>query len=187
MKQLVIGLAGESGSGKDTVADHLKHRYDATLLRFSDPRKKTLSMLVERPSREDQAWLAVALKNRFGKDVLFRMLTRQMSGSPIVSLNGLRYMEDLDFLRSFDKTLLLYITSEPKLRWERSTKRGEKSDDNISFEQFLYMEEHLETEKAIPSIAKQADFVITNDSTLEHLFEQTEKIMDKVIKEYFNK
>ncbi|QQS61096.1 MAG: hypothetical protein IPN70_04390 [Candidatus Moraniibacteriota bacterium] len=187
MKQLIIGLVGESGAGKDTVADHLKHRYDATLLRFSDPLKKTLSMLVERPSREDQAWLAIALKNRFGKDILFRTLARQMSGSPIVSLNGLRYMEDLEFLRSFDKSILLYVTSDPKLRWERSTKRGEKSDDNSSFDEFMRMENHLETEKSIPSIAEKADYKIQNNGTLEYLFEQTEEIMEGIIKKYFNK
>jgi dephospho-CoA kinase len=182
-KQLIIGLVGESGAGKDTVADYLKHRYDATLLRFSDPLKKTLSMLVERPSRADQAWLAVALKERFGNDVLFRMLKRQMNGSPLVSLNGLRYTEDLEFLRTFPRYTLIYVTCDPKVRWERSIKRGEKSDDNIDFEEFVKMEKSLETERAIPEIGKEAHYTIYNNSTLEDLFEKTDAIMGEIFQE----
>jgi dephospho-CoA kinase len=181
-KQIVIGLVGEAGAGKDTVADYLKHRYDATLLRFSDPLKQTLSMLVDRPSREDQAWLAMALKERFGKDVLFRMLKRHMDeDAAIISINGLRYEEDLNFLRTFPNYSLLYITCDPKLRWERSTKRGEKSDDNASFEKFLEMESRLETERAISEIGAQAEYCIENDSTLEELFEKTDTVMEKIL------
>jgi dephospho-CoA kinase len=186
-KQVIIGLVGESGAGKDTVADYLKHRYDATLLRFSDPLKKTLSMLVERPSREDQAWLAMALKNRFGKDVLFRMLTKQMVDSSLISLNGLRYKEDEDFLRSFPNNVLIYVTSDPKLRWERSTKRGEKSDDNISFEEFMKLETTLETERAIVSLGKEAEYTVYNDSTLEDLFVKVDDIMREVLEKFEHK
>ncbi len=186
-KQVIIGLVGESGAGKDTVADYLKHRYDATLLRFSDPLKKTLSMLVERPSREDQAWLAMALKNRFGKDVLFRMLTKQMVDSSLISLNGLRYKEDEDFLRSFPNNVLIYVTSDPKLRWERSTKRGEKSDDNISFEEFMKLEATLETERAIVSLGKEAEYTVYNDSTLEDLFVKVDDIMREVLEKFEHK
>lgn len=186
-KQVIIGLVGESGAGKDTVADYLKHRYDATLLRFSDPLKKTLSMLVERPSREDQAWLAMALKNRFGKDVLFRMLAKQMVDSTLISLNGLRYKEDEDFLRSFPNNVLIYVTSNPKLRWERSTKRGEKSDDNISFEEFMKLETTLETERAIVSLGKEAEYTVYNDSTLEDLFVKVDDIMREVLEKFEHK
>jgi len=180
-KQIVIGLVGESGAGKDTVADYLKHHYDATLLRFSDPLKHTLSMLVERPSREDQAWLAMALKKRFGEDVLFRMLKRQIDDdAPIVSINGLRYPEDLEFLRTFPNSTLIYVTSDPKHRWERSIKRGEKSDDNLPFEEFVKMEDGLETERAIPEIGAKADYTIKNDSTLEDLFAKVDDVMEEV-------
>jgi len=182
-KQLVIGLVGESGAGKDTVADYLKHRYDATSSRFSDPLKKTLSMLMERPSREDQAWLAIALKERFGKDVLFRIVKRQMNGSPLVSLNGLRYEEDLEFLRSFPHHALIYVTCDPRIRWERSTKRGEKSDDNVTFEKFLEQESRLETEKAIPLMGAQADYIIKNDTTLEGMFERVDEVMKELLEQ----
>ena len=107
--RFVIGLVGEGGSGKDTVADYLKHRYDATLLRFSDPIKEILSMFFDRPSREDQSWLAVVLKERFGKDVFSKAMERKIHNGGLISINGLRYMEDYEFLRSFDNSRLIYI------------------------------------------------------------------------------
>lgn len=178
---LVIGLVGESGSGKDTVAYHLRDVYGSVLLRFSDPIKDILRMFFEMPSRVDQAWIAVEFKKYFGKDIFCRALDRKIAFMEnIVSLNGLRYMEDLEYLRKFEKNVLIYVTASQKLRWERTVGRGEKSDDAISFEEFSKVEASLETERDIPQIGKNADFVIRNEGTVEELMEKIEKIIKQV-------
>jgi dephospho-CoA kinase len=174
----IVGLVGESGSGKDTVAYHLRDVYGAILLRFSDPIKDILRMFFERPSREDQSWVAVQFKKQFGKDIFCRALDRKIAFiENITSLNGLRYPEDYDYLRGFEKNVLIYITANQKLRWQRTVGRGEKSDDIASFEKFIEMESTLETEKNIPEIGKKADFIIHNEGTLEELMQKTEEIM----------
>lgn len=180
-QSLIIGLVGESGSGKDTVAYHLRDVYGAVFLRFSDPIKDILRMFYDRPSREDQAWVAVQFKRRFGKDVFCRALDKKIPFiEGIICLNGLRYREDLDYLRTFDQNILVYVTADQKLRWERTVGRGEKSDDVVSFEEFVRMENSLETERDIPKIGEKADFTIRNEGTLEELMRKTEEVMKSI-------
>lgn len=180
--KIVIGLVGESGSGKDTVAEYLKHVYDATLMRFSDPIKDILKMFFTHPSREDQAWVAVEFKKRFGEDVFCRAVEKKINGNTLISFNGLRYMVDYEFLKKFDHHFLMYVTADQKLRWERTLKRGEKADDNIEFEAFKKTEASLPTERDIPAIGANADFVIRNESTIEDLFIQVDKVMEQILK-----
>jgi len=183
MKRIIIGLVGESGSGKDTVADYLKDTYNARLLRFSDPIKEILKMFFDKPSREDQAWIAVNFKKRFGKDIFHRAIERKITERrDLLSLNGLRYMEDYDFLKKFEDSYLLYVTASQKHRWERVFSRKEKSDDNLTLKEFADMEASLETERDIPEIGKQADYTIKNESTMEDLFTQTDTAMRAILK-----
>ncbi len=186
--KVIIGLVGETGSGKDTVANHIHKRYGVPLLRFADPLKKTLSLLMEKPSKEDHAWLYGALKERFGEDVLHNALRRQIavSGEKILCVNGLRMPKDEEFIRSFPKNYILYITADQRLRWERTVSRGEKSDDNQSFEEFAKFEATAETEKAVGRIGSRADFVVVNNGTLDELLSQVNSIMEKIISDSGN-
>lgn len=178
---LVVGLVGESGSGKDTVAHHLRDVYGAVLLRFSDPIKEILRLFFENPSREDQAWIAIEFKKRFGKDIFCKALDRKIAFiERIASLNGLRYVEDYEYLQTFERRVLIYVTASQELRWKRTTKRGEKSDDDISFQKFTEMEASLETERSIPEIGKKADFTIHNEGTMEELMEKVEQVMQTI-------
>ena len=137
MKKIVVGLLGESGSGKDTVANYLEEKYGAKLMRFADPIKETLNIYFEQSSREDQQWLYLQFKERFGSDVLGKALRKKVEASDgLIVINGLRMPDDYEFVKSFPDSQILYVTAGQKLRWERTVNRNEKSDDKISFEQF---------------------------------------------------
>ena len=182
-KKIVIGLVGETGSGKDTVAHYLKRRYNVDLLRFSRPLKKALDLFFEKSSKEDQSWLYTVFKKRFGEDILHRGVRRYISQhSGIMCVNGMRMEMDLEFIRSFDINYVIYVTADQRLRWERVVGRGEKSDDNQTFEKFKKFEATAETEKAIPEIGKQADFVIKNEGTMDDLLWQVDDVMKEILR-----
>ncbi len=182
-KKIVIGLVGETGSGKDTVAHYLKRRYNVDLLRFSRPLKKALDLFFEKSSKKDQSWLYMVFKKRFGDDILHRGLKRYISQhSGIMCVNGMRMMMDLEFIRSFENNYIIYVTADQKLRWERVVNRGEKSDDSQSFEKFKEFEAMAETEKAIPAIGKEADFMIKNEGTMDDLLWQVDDVMKEVLR-----
>lgn len=180
-KKIIIGLLGESGSGKDTVANYLQEKYGATLMRFADPIKETLNIFFDKSSREDQQWLYIEFKKRFGGDVLGKALRKKIENSEgLIIVNGLRMPEDVPFIKSFPNSFILYITVDQKMRWERITKRGEKSDDHIDFAKFQEQEK-AETEIHIPEIGKKADFTIRNEKDLPYLLAETDKIMADII------
>jgi dephospho-CoA kinase len=179
-KKIIIGLVGEMGSGKDTVAKYLNEKYGVLLMRFADPIKETLKIYFEQSTREDQQWMYMALKERFGSDVLGRAIRKRVEDAEgVIAINGLRMPDDYDFMRSFENSYILYVTADQKMRWERTTGRDEKADDNITFEKFKEME-RAETEKHIPEIGAKADLTIKNENSPEFLLAEVDKIMAKI-------
>lgn len=180
-RKIIIGLIGESGSGKDTVANYLKDKYGVKLMRFADPIKEVLHIFFDQISREDQQWLALEMRKRFGADIFPRAIKRRIENEEgVVVINGLRFWEDYDFIKNVEHGFTIYITADQKLRWERSAKRGEKSDDDVSFEEFKETEERYETEKHIPEIGAKADFTIRNEKDLDYLLSETDRIMGEI-------
>ncbi len=182
MAKIIIGLVGETGSGKDTVAHYLKRRYDVQLLRFSLPLKKTLDLFFNKSSKKDQAWLYGVFEKRFGEDVLHQGVRRYVEQHDgLMCVNGMRMMKDLAFIRSFKNNYIIYVTADQKLRWKRVVGRGEKSDDRQSLEDFQEFELTTETEKNIPAIGAQADFTVKNDGTMDDLLWQVDDAMKEIL------
>jgi len=178
-KKLIIGLVGESGSGKDTVANYLKGKYNAKLFRFSDPLRDALELYLDSISREEMSWLAVVFRKRFGNNILSRGLRKKIekfNNREIIAINGIRYFEDFEFIKSLPNSFVLYITLDSKKRWERIYSRGEKTDDAVNYEKFRDME-MAETEVNIPKIGEKADYRIENTGTKEELFAKVDEII----------
>ncbi len=182
-KKIIIGLVGETGSGKDTVEHYLRRKYNAQPLRFSRPLKKALHFFFDQPSKADQAWFFDVLKERFGEHILHRGVQRFIDRNEgLMCVNGLRMMEDEEFIRSFENSYILYITADQELRWERTRHRGEKSDDDQSFEKFQEFEAITDTEKAIPTIGSRADYTFNNNRSLDDLLIAVDEAMEEILK-----
>ncbi len=180
MSKTIIGLVGETGAGKDTVAEYLREDYGAKLVRFADPIKETLSIYFDKLSKADQSWLYLVFRARFGDDILARAMRKRVDEtSGLVVINGLRMPTDYDFVKSYPDAKVLYVTIDQKIRWERVAGRAEKSDDQITFEKFQALD-NQETEKHIPAIGKKADFTINNDQDLNYLLSETDRFMNRL-------
>ncbi|MDZ7611841.1 MAG: hypothetical protein U5L10_03700 [Candidatus Moranbacteria bacterium] len=181
MQKTIIGLVGEVGSGKDTVGEYLEEKYGAKQVRFADPIKETLSIYFDKLSRADQQWLFLAFQERFGGDILSRAIRKKIEEdpNPIMVVNGLRMPPDYDFIRSFENNHILYVTASQKTRWNRSSKRDEKSDDDGNFEDFKKIDEKP-TEVHVPEIGAKADYTIENEKDLEHLLSETDEFMQSI-------
>lgn len=180
---IIIGLVGETGSGKDTVANHIHKRFGLPLRRFARPLKKTLSFFLEKPSKADHSWLYDVLKERFGENVLHNALRKEIYNlnAKAIVVNGLRMPKDEEFIRSFDHNYIIYVTADQKLRWERTRGRGEKTDDDQPFEAFQEFEATAETERAVAGIGARADFTIQNATSLDDLLTQVNTVMEEIL------
>ena len=182
-KKIIIGLIGEMGSGKDTVADYLADKYGARLFRFSDPLREALEVFLEndKAGREDMIWLANNIRGKYGNGVIANSLRRKFDkiNRGIIVLNGMRIKEDFEFVKSFPNSYVIYVTLDSKTRWKRIFGRGEKADDTASYKKFLEMEK-AETEVQIPNIGKKADFRLENKGTKDELGRKIEEIMGQI-------
>jgi dephospho-CoA kinase len=181
MKKVIIGLVGETGSGKDTVADYLEEEDGAKLTRFADPIKDTLSIYFDKLSKKDQAWLYSVFKDRFGANILSRAMRKRIEDAKngLIIVNGVRMPSDYEFIREFNNAKVLYITASERTRWQRVSGRGEKSDDNLPFEAFQALDKK-ETETHVSEIGVKADRTINNEKDLPYLLSEVDKFMKEL-------
>lgn len=181
---LVIGLIGTAGSGKDTAASYIKHKYKAEEYRFSYLLVKALKIFGIEVSRGNLSWLMNILKRKYGQDVLTKAMKKtisEMSNSKIVVLNGLRLPPDYNFIRSFKYNVLIFLDVPVEIRWQRVRKRNEKSDDNVTFEEFK-KQITGENERHIAKIGKKSDYTICNDGELSKLHKDIDGVMAEILK-----
>lgn len=176
----ILGLVGETGSGKDAVCDYLKEaKKDVFVFRFSQPLTEVLRIFFDKVKKEDQQWLATALRERFGNNILGEAIKKKIKNikKGIVILNGIRATEEAKMVKSLGGKII-YITADSKTRWQRIQNRGEKKDDKSAYQKFLKIEKAA-TEILIPTIGKKADYKIENNRSKPFLYKEILKIIKK--------
>jgi dephospho-CoA kinase len=182
MKKTILGLVGETGSGKDTFCQYFKKFFKEPVFcfRFSDPLSEALRIFFDEIKKENQQWLGQVLRQRFGNDILAKAISKKIKNLKKggIILNGVRYWEEYKMIKNLGGKII-YITAGPKLRWQRLKKRGEKKDDFSSFKKFLE-KERAKTEILIPKIGEKADFKIDNNSSRQAFNKKIREIMKKL-------
>ncbi len=176
----VLGLVGEPGSGKDTFCDYLnRNRKDVFILRFSQPLTEALRIFFDQVKREDQQWLVIALRKRFGNNILGEAVAKKIKNikKGLIILNGVRMWEEFKMIKKLGGKII-YITADSKIRWQRVSKRGEKKDDKVSYQKFLKMEKAA-SEILIPEIGKKADYKIENNGSVKDLYRSIKTVLNK--------
>ena len=107
----------------------------------------------------------------------------KMSGKNTI-IESIRTIGEVQALKNKGRCYLFAIDADPKTRYERAVLRGSETD-KISYEEFI-MNEQREMQNEDPSkqnVAKciqSADFVFTNNGTIEELHKQIEDVIAKI-------
>jgi dephospho-CoA kinase len=180
MKRILV-IVGEIGSGKGTFAELLTAYFEGKtveLLDFSQIMKETLDLWFLERTRENYRKLTNLMEHNFGRGTLSHALNKKVENSPaeIVLVTGARRTVEIDTLKKLSNCSVIYVTAEPKIRFERTRARKEKiGEHSTTFEQFI--SEHQEdTEKEIPEIGQNADITIENNGNLEDLEKQIKNL-----------
>lgn len=169
--KLIIGLVGEKGSGKETFGNFLKELLPGKLIdriHFSDLLVETLDLWDVPKTRNNLQILAQHME-KFGAGTFSNAIKKRVENSKaeIVIVDGIRWKSDLEMLKSFPKNLLIYITANINLRYQRTKARKEKAfEEATTFRKFL-KEEKAKNETLIPKIGKNADYKIVNNGSLD--------------------
>ena len=176
--KLVIGLAGRIGAGKGTVAEYLKKRYGAQQFVYSDILGDILKRLHTPVTRENLQMLGKGLRDTLGKDVLVEAMKGDLEqGKGEMRLvDGIRYVNEVEMIRTFPNSALIFIDAPLEARYERAKKRAEKGEARLSLDEFKELEKAA-TEAEIEKVREMADFVVDNSGSVESLHKRIDELM----------
>ncbi len=182
MSKIVLGFVGKLASGKAVCQQYISDKYDAGGARFSTSLRDILNRLYLPISRENLQDLSLDLRNRFGSDILARVIAEDVkrASNDIVVIDGVRRLDDIVSLKDLPNFYLISIDATPKIRYERMKKRNENAGDSEkSFADFLHDGER-EAEIQIPKVMAVARYQLNNDGDLPSLYAQIDKIIQEI-------
>lgn len=181
-KKIILGIAGEIASGKDTVARLLKEKYGAETIMFSTILRDILDRLYLEQNRENLARLSMHLRKAFGEDTFSRVILKDAEkfDAEIIVVDGVRRLADIIHFESMGNFYFAYIEASAEKRHERIVERGQNTDDSTKTVLQLEKDQHLEAEAQVRDLKERAEFVINNDGTLEELQAQVDGLVAKL-------
>jgi dephospho-CoA kinase len=180
--KIILGIVGEIGSGKDTVAAYLCERHGAATHRFSSAMTDCLERLGLEKTRENTAAFSEIVRHQYGEDTFGRVIARDCAADAagLIVANGLRRAEDLAPLRALTGFRLVFLTMPAALRYQHIRNRGEKAEEHAMTWEKFQENEQLPTEAAIRDLGAQADFTLDNAGDLAHLYAQVDEMIKKL-------
>lgn len=182
MRFLVLGITGKRGSGKDTAALHLRDKYGFHVLTYTD---HVLAPILEKErkavTRNNLMNLALEMRKSKGKHILTELICEKIESNGFWAVSGVRYPEEYEyFKKNFGGNFkLINMECDAEKRYERVRKRGTKGESDITFREFMEIE-NKETEKVINKTIKLAEFSVTNNGTIGELQERLDKLAEKL-------
>lgn len=181
-RKIILGFIGDLAAGKGTVAKYLAKKYHTNTYRFSTMLRDVLDRLYLDQSRENMQKLSTILRENFSQDIMSKVIAEDAKNDPneIVVVEGIRRPTDITYLAKQDGFNLIYLTADPKIRWQRLVARAENpGDSDKTFEQFL-IDEQAEADKLIKELGAKAKYTINNDGSFEELYNQVENTLTNI-------
>lgn len=181
-KKIILGLAGEIASGKDTVAAYLKKKYGAETISFSVPLRDILDRLHLPQTRINMSNIGEDLRKRFDHDILSRVIAADVlaSKAQIITLPNIRLFEDIIHLKKIPGFHLVAIDTDMKTRFQRLKKRGQNADDKSKTWPQFVKDSKLYTEIHIRDIMKKSKYRLDNNGSFNDLYRQVEELLKKL-------
>ncbi|MBI3495106.1 AAA family ATPase [Candidatus Berkelbacteria bacterium] len=175
----IFGFVGRGGSGKGTACNYLQEKYGAGYHRFSAILQQLTDRIYLEPSRDHLIRMSEVIRREFGEDTLARVIMRDVENdsATIVTVDGIRRLADILYLKEVSGFVLVHIDAAPETRLARIQARGEKPDDATkTLEQFL-ADEQRSTEKSIDEVLAHPHVTVHNNGTREELFAQLDALI----------
>ncbi len=180
--KIVLGFVGDIASGKGTICKYLKEKHNINAYRYSTMLRDVVQRLYIPESRDNLQLISKVLRENFGQDLMSKVIAFDVENdsNEVVIVDGIRRPTDIIYLEKMPGFNLIYITADPKIRWERLVKRAENpGDSEKTYEEFL-ANEQAEADSLTKKLGSTAKFTITNNGDFEELYNQTEDVLNKI-------
>ncbi len=177
--KIIFGFVGDLASGKGTAAKYLQEKYGATTYRFSTMLRDILDRVYVPKSRENLQQLSTFLRESYGQDVMSRVIAEDVArdNNTLVIVEGIRRPSDIEYLKKLEGFHLVYLTGEPRIRWERLVARKENpGDSEKTFEEFL-RDEQAEADKLIKELGNTAPDKIENNGGFDEFYQKLDTLV----------
>lgn len=179
----IIALVGLPGAGKSQACNFFKQK-NIPVIRFGKITDEALKLKKLPSTEENEKAFRESLRKEFGMAAFAvkneSKIREALQTAGIVVLDGLRSWEEYIYLKEkFTNFYLLVIYASPAIRHKRLKERSVRS---FSIEEARSRDiAEVENLHIAPTIAL-ADYLITNESTLEDLNQQLETFLQKITK-----
>ncbi|MFA6427950.1 MAG: AAA family ATPase [Candidatus Buchananbacteria bacterium] len=183
-KQLIIGLTGTQGSGKDTVADWFKDQGFA-YFSCSDIIRQECGFRQLETNRDNLIMIGNDLRKNFGHGILAEKILQQINEKNInrALVVSLRHPDEIVALKKSKNFFLINVDADQQTRFQRIKQRG-RLEDSVDFIKFAQQEAQERTGSAnqqqLNSVMALADFTITNDGSLAELQQKINQLYQKI-------
>jgi len=177
----LVSIVGMTGAGKSEVSRVFEEN-GFIRIRFGDVTDEEMRKRGLEPSEENERYVRELLRQEHGLAAYAKLnlprIEKALKSSDVV-IDGLYSWEEYTYLKARygEELYLVAVWSSPRTRYGRLTSRSSRR---------LTLEEAMSRDKAeIENIAKggpiaMADFTIINESSLEHLRREAERIVSKL-------
>ncbi len=180
---MIIGITGSIGGGKGTVVEHLLTKHKFSHYSSSDLLTKILEERNELVDRDGMNRIANELraKNPAGVPAENYKRYEAEDGKSDAIFESLHSVPEVEFIKSIGG-MVIGVTADPDIRYERIVKRGSVKD-GVTKEKFIEQQRREEEGSTDPNKSnifntlKAADFLIENNSSVEELHAQVDKIL----------
>jgi len=173
---MIIGVAGRNGAGKGEFVKFLEAR-SFTALSLSDAIRAELAARGLEETRERMIEVGQEMRRRAGPGALAQSLARQLLPDRNYAIDSIRHPMEVEILRHCGQDFhLVWVDAKLETRFERMRERGRPGDPETleELEALEARERGSDDPNAqqLDAVRDEADFVLTNDSTLEDLHAQ---------------
>jgi dephospho-CoA kinase len=175
----IIGVCGQPGSGKDTVADFFVSK-GYTHISLGDTLREEMRKQGMPVDRAQMSVFAANAKKTRGMAYLAELAVARVTGNAIIS--GIRGTAEVElFRRRFGPDFILLVVDAPlEMRYARARKRN-RPGDNITFEEFRRIEDHersaVSGAQEVDKVIALADFTVDNSTSMEALMAKLELLL----------
>ncbi len=178
----VIAICGLPGSGKTTAIEAIEDL--GTIVTMGDIVRKEAKNRNITPSGNNLGKVAKELRKKSGPSIIAEKCIEIIKNKKenIIFVDGIRSMAEVNVFRKFWRFPIIAIVMEEEKRFSRLFKRA-RSDDPISLEE-LKERDKREIEFGLGRVLEEADYTITNNSSIEDLKNKTREIVLNLVKNY---